>query len=168
MRRVVLAIVVLVLAPTALAQEWSQLLRGSWVREGPAQADDAIIADGNGVCDIVVPDSENSAVKQAAAFLAGDIEKITGKRPAIVAKSRDEHRGINIYTAPLGSTRWIFSFEPGAWEAFDIRTSAGQIYVNGSDFRGTAFAAYTLSERLGIDPLYHWTGYAPVRRATLV
>ena len=34
--------------------------------------------------------------------------------------------------------------------------------------RGTAFAAYTLSERLGIDPLYHWTGYTPEKHATLV
>ena len=34
--------------------------------------------------------------------------------------------------------------------------------------RGTAFAAYTLSERLGIDPLYIWTGYTPQHRDPLV
>src|SRR5690606_35816430 len=34
--------------------------------------------------------------------------------------------------------------------------------------RGTAFAAYTLSERLGIDPLYLWSGYVPQRSERLV
>jgi hypothetical protein len=42
------------------------------------------------------------------------------------------------------------------------------VWLVGSNPRGTAFAAYTLSERLGVDPLYIWTGYAPERRDPLV
>src|SRR5438477_13187389 len=91
MGRALIAGALLLLAQSALAQEWSQAVRGSWVREGPAQHGDAVIADENGVCDIVVAESENSAVKQAAEFVAGDIEKITGKGPASVAKSSDDH-----------------------------------------------------------------------------
>ena len=49
----------------------------------------------------------------------------------------------------------------GQWEAFQILATGSDVYLVGSNFRGTAFAAYTLSERLGIDPLYHWTGYTP-------
>ncbi|MBN2210069.1 MAG: glycosyl hydrolase 115 family protein, partial [Sedimentisphaerales bacterium] len=37
-----------------------------------------------------------------------------------------------------------------------------------SNFRGAAFAAYTLCERLGVDSLYIWTGFVPEKRETLV
>src|SRR5262249_40892295 len=56
----------------------------------------------------------------------------------------------------------------GQWEAYQIRTTGSAVWLVGANFRGTAFAAYTLSERLGIDPLYIWTGHAPGEHATLV
>ncbi len=49
----------------------------------------------------------------------------------------------------------------GQWESYRIATDGGNVWLVGSNPRGTAFAAYTLSERLGIDPLYIWTGYLP-------
>jgi hypothetical protein len=49
----------------------------------------------------------------------------------------------------------------GKWEAYQVLTTGSDVWLAGSDSRGTAFAAYTLSERLGIDPLYMWTGYEP-------
>jgi hypothetical protein len=56
----------------------------------------------------------------------------------------------------------------GKKEAYQIFTDSNIVWLVGSDFRGTAYAAYTLSERLGIDPLYLWTGYQPHRVADLV
>ena len=56
----------------------------------------------------------------------------------------------------------------GQWEAYQIQTAGDTVWLVGSNLRGTAFAAYTLSERLGIDPLYLWTGYAPAKYPTLV
>jgi hypothetical protein len=56
----------------------------------------------------------------------------------------------------------------GQWEAYQVRTLDNTVWLVGSDFRGTAFAAYTLSERLGIDPLYLWTGYTPAKHPTLI
>ncbi len=128
-----------------------------------------VLVDGETVCDIVVADSENSAVKQAATFLAGDIEKISGKRPEIVSKRRD-HVSIELYTAPSdqNNTKWAHSFSSGAWEAYEIKTSQKEVVLCGSDFRGTAFAAYTLSERLGVDPLHCWTCYEPEHHNPLV
>src|SRR6188472_1791303 len=93
------AILLLLITSTALAQEWSGRVRGSWVRDGEAQPGDAVMADQKGVCDIVVGDDEHSAVKRAAAFLAGDIEKITGRKPAIVAKAVAGHHKIHLWTA---------------------------------------------------------------------
>ena len=69
-------------AQSAQAEEgglWSEPVRGSWV-----------VLDGKGLAlwnaDIVVDEQAYPGVKQAAKFLAQDLEKITGKRPAIVSK----------------------------------------------------------------------------------
>jgi len=142
------AILLLLITSTALAQEWSGRVRGSWVRDGEAQPGDAVMADQKGVCDIVVGDDEHSAVKRAAAFLAGDIEKITGRKPAVVAKSVEGHHKIHLSTAANDQQagKWPWRFAQGAWEAYQIRTMDGDVYLTGSNFRGTAFAAYTLSE----------------------
>jgi hypothetical protein len=55
----------------------------------------------------------------------------------------------------------------GSGESFKIKTTGERVRLTGSNPRGTAFAAYTLSERIGIDPLHHWTGYEPPHRDTL-
>jgi len=161
----------------AATQEWSGPVRGSWVRpEGQVQAGDVTLAaDGSG-CEIVVRD-EHSAVAQAAAFLAADIERISGYKPPIVASptgtagSRGRRIAIHLVTlTPLHDVPDSIARQQldGQWEAYQIRTTADAVWLVGANFRGTAFAAYTLSERLGIDPLYIWTGYAPDKHSTLV
>jgi hypothetical protein len=157
---------------SATAQDWSQPVRGSWAEaDDVARTGDVVLA-GNGVaCEIVVARDEHSAVQQAARFLAGDIEKLTGVKPAIVARASGRGRAIHLVTltaahqVPASIDRRRLQ---GQWEAYDIRTIANGVWLVGADFRGTAFAAYTLSERLGIDPLYIWTGYTPTRHAVLV
>jgi len=149
----------LALSSAAGAQEWSQPVRGSWVRgEDRAQPGDVTLARNGVGCEIVVGADEHTAVRQAAAFLANDIQTISGYKPPIVPQ-------------PTGGGRVAIRLatrDDGRWEAYRISTSNNEVLLVGSNFRGTAFAAYTLSERLGIDPLYIWTGYAPERHATLV
>src|SRR5512146_2828567 len=65
------------LASAAMAQDWSGPIRGSWVREEGPQAGDVVLAGTAAVAEIIAAQAENAAVKQAAEFLAGDIEKIT-------------------------------------------------------------------------------------------
>ena len=159
MKRALFALIGLCVVPALLhAQEWSAPVRGSWVRVEAAQPGDVVlVTNGREGCEIVVGPSEHTAVKQAATFLAGDIEKISGYRPPIV-------------TAPTGR-RAAIRFETrssGRWEAYQVRTENGVVWLIGSDFRGTAYAGYTLGERLGIDPLYLWTGYTPDKHPTLV
>ena len=154
-----------------LAQEWSGPVRGSWVRaEGKQQAGDIRLKN----CEIVVASDENSAVRQAAVFLAGDIEKISGTRPSIVsAPSGPSARRVAIrlitlndaVTLPAGIARQKLA---GQWESYQVFTSGSTVWLVGSDFRGTAYAAYTLSERLGVDPLYLWTGYEPEKHSDLI
>jgi len=168
---IVLASALLVPA-AADAQEWSGPVRGSWVRaDGRAQAGDLTLASNGAGCEIVVAADEHTAVKQAAAFLAADIEKISGYKPPIVAQAGGQRVAIRLAT--LGSSREVPATIARQrldkqWEAYQIRTLTNAVWLVGSDFRGTAFAAYTLSERLGIDPLYIWTGYTPAKQPTLV
>jgi hypothetical protein len=166
------ASLVLAMQRPADAQEWQGRVRGSWVREGkPQNGDVTLIAPGGKDCRIVVPDGADPAVKQAAVFLAGDLYKITGRAahfaPAPVPGC------VNICLVTLGDD---IDLPPGIdqrrlkgqWEAYQVLTAApDHVYLVGSNPRGTAFAAYTLSERLGVDPLYLWTGNKPQKHEQL-
>lgn len=158
MKRLGLAIIGILLPLSAQAQEWSAPVRGSWARaDERAQPGDVTLAGGGSGCEIVVGAGEHSAVAQAAVFLAADIERISGYRPPIVAQASGGRAAIRLVTRP-----------DGQWEAYQIHAAGRDVLLVGTNFRGTAFAAYTLSERLGVDPLYIWTGYTPERHATLI
>jgi hypothetical protein len=142
---------------------WTTKVRGSWVEAGPAAPGDITLAANDSLCQIVVGDDENIAVHQAAEFLAGDIEKISGYKPAVVktpAAGRVNIRLVTLGHAQVPAIVNAASLQ-GQWESYRVVTEAGNVWLVGSNPRGTAFAAYTLSERLGIDPLYIWSGYRP-------
>ena len=156
----------------AAAQDapWTAVLRGSWVRTGPTAPGDVTLAADRSSARIVVSNDESTAVHQAAEFLAGDIEKISGHRPQIGNASAD---GLpNIHLVTLGHSAIPNAVDiravQGQWESYRIVTADHDVWLIGSTSRGTAFAAYTLSERLGIDPLYIWTGYSPEHHDPLV
>ena len=153
---------------SAASRLWSQPLRGSWVRQGTATSGDVVLADGNSGCEIVVSDEEHSAVRQAAVFLAADIEKISGHRPDIILKPSGTRVALRLVTLGMGDVppRIVRDKLKGQWEAHRIFTTqdADAVWLVGANFRGTAFAAYTLSERLGIDPLYRM-GESPALQA---
>src|SRR5262249_39931501 len=161
----------LVFSIAAIAQEWSQPTRGSWVRSQGNVSGDVVLAGNGGGCEIVVEENEHTAVKQAALFLAGDIEKISGYKPEIVSKPSGPRVAVRLVTlggatdVPAGIQKQKLA---GQWEAYQVLTAGQTVWLVGSNFRGTAFAAYTVSERLGIDPLYIWTGYSPEKHPTLV
>ena len=163
----------LVLAATGAPAQtvpWSAPLRGAWVQTGPAAAGDVVLASGSTGVEIVVGKDEPLNVRQAAIFLAGDIEKISGFHPAIVDTASTGGASIRLVTLGMGTlpkdvdTRGM----QGEWESYRVVTAPKTVWLVGSNPRGTAFAAYTLSERLGIDPLYLWTGYLPEHHDPLV
>lgn len=162
----------LLLAFSASAQNapWTSTLRGSWVQTGPAAPGDITLAAKDNVAQIVVADDENTAVHQAAEFLAGDIEKISGYKPAI-AKEATAGK-VNIRLVTLGHGQIPSAIDTagmqGQWESYRVATEGRDVWLVGSNPRGAAFASYTLSERLGIDPIYIWTGYRPEHRDPLI
>ena len=160
------------LAHFAFAQDapWTGIVRGSWVQTGAAAPGDVTLANKDAAARIVVGDGENSAVHQAAAFLAGDIEKISGYQPSVVNVAEDGQANIRLVTlghGPVPAAIDAASLQ-GQWESYVVFTEGRNVWLVGSNPRGTAFAAYTLSERLGIDPIYIWSGYRPVHHDPLV
>lgn len=156
---------------SARAQEWTERVRGSWVqKEAPGDGDVVLAGNGRGA-QIVVAEEEEAPVRQAAEFLAGDIEKISGFRPEIVSEAADDGPAIRLVTVGRGAELpegIATDALEGQWEAYQILTADDDVWLVGSNARGTAFAAYALSERLGIDPLHLWTGYRPERHERLV
>src|SRR5215510_13507181 len=152
------------------AATWSAPLRGSWVQTGSVVSGDVTLATGASACDIVVGANEGSNVKQAAAFLAGDIERISGQRPAIIEQPTEGRVAIHLVTLGVGRIpdEVGASAMQGQWEAYRVATAGNDVWLVGSTSRGTAFAVYTLSERLGVDPLYIWTGYIPEHHNPLI
>ena len=155
---------------SAQTSPWTAPLRGSWVQTGPPAQGDVILAGKDHAGEIVVSDQENSAVHQAAEFLAGDIERISGYKPPVVKSPGADRVTIRLVTMGHGEVPAAIDAAAlqGQWESYRIVTAGSTVWLVGSNPRGTAFAAYTLSERLGIDPLYIWTGYSPEHRDPLV
>jgi hypothetical protein len=149
---------------------WTSTVCGSWVRTGTAAAGDVTLAAKGAVAEIVVSSDENAAVHQAAEFLAGDIEKISGQKPAMVGSPGAGAVHIRLVTVGHGTLPPEIQAASlqGQWESYRILTEGRDVWLVGSNPRGTSFAAYTLSERLGIDPLYIWTGYRPEHHAPLI
>jgi hypothetical protein len=143
--------------------------RGSWLADAKTKkAGDVSLISGDAKCVIVVSKKENSAVQQAAMFLAADIEKISSYKPAIRDTNDDNIITIHLITMSMGNAPTDARKKlKDQHEAYYIKTEDNKIWLVGSDFRGTAFAAYAFAERIGIDPLYHWTGYQPEKHPQL-
>ncbi len=160
----VVASTLLLLVPGLLAaQEWTVPVRGSWVQTGTPSAQDVVLCGRDQTCEIVVSGKEGSAVQQAAGFLAQDIEKISGVRPSIVTSASPGASSIRLATVGMAEIPPEIEAQTlqGEWESYRIHTIGSTVWLVGANANGTSYAAYTLSERLGVDPLYIWTGYRP-------
>src|SRR6266567_7168640 len=140
----------LALCASAQTAPWTTPLRGSWVQTGTPAQGDVILAAKDGASEIVVSDDENSVVHQAAEFLAGDIEKISGYKPSIVKMPSRNRVSIRLMTLGHGNLPAAVDSAAmqGQWESYRIVTAERTVWLAGSNPRGTAFAAYALSERL--------------------
>jgi hypothetical protein len=133
---------------------------------------------------ILVPPEEPECVLLAAEDLAADVQRITGRRPAVV-RDASQADGACVLLASIdrpASAALIERLAPelveqlqGKWEAFRVVSldkthgSAERVLlIAGSDARGTMFGLYAFCEEfLGVDPLYFWASFPPQRRERL-
>lgn len=120
-------------------------------------------------------------VKRAAVFLQQDIERATGKKPAIVSqldKSNSQYIVIGSAETSAILKNWQTAGKlnlntiQGKWEAYSIQTitgipglsSAKALVIAGSDRRGTAYGVFELSKQIGISPWYWWADVPVVKK----
>ncbi len=116
---------------------------------------------------------EPECVRLAAQDLAGDLERVTGRRPPVVSTLGECSEGcLVVGTVGNPEQERLFPEDSdllGQWEAGRVEArnvTIGPIrsvlVVLGSDVRGTMFALYALAERfLGVDPLGYWSDREP-------
>lgn len=107
--------------------------------------------------DIIIAKTEAECVQLAVADLIADIQKISGK-------------DLNITEQPKAKANKIFikTEKSQAWENYQIKTKNGDLYITGSDERGTMFGIYHFIEHyLGVDPMYFWNDVEPKKQAVL-
>ena len=129
-----------------------------------------LFADGRAATISVSP-KEPLVVRKAARLLADDVQRVTGQRPAVTAKSTDK---AVVVVATIGHNsavdkliakgRLDVSAIRGGWEQFVIRELDNRLYIVGSDRRGTAYGVFTLSEQMGVSPWYWWAD-VPVKHS---
>lgn len=122
--------------------------------------------------------SEEALVGKAAAFLAADVEKVTGILPRVVEISdfrdkRTDPQERMVLVGTLGNNSLIEKLIDagkldaealeGKWEAWLMETVADPfpgvkeaLVILGSDRRGAAYGVFALSEAMGVSPWYWW------------
>ena len=142
-----------------------------------------VISDGIR-CSVYFDSADYQTVRIAADLLAGDIERVTGIKPAMTSdiSSLPEYI-IIIGTVEKGELiRKLSGLEKidikeieGHWEQYIARTVRNPIpgikqalIIAGSDRRGTAYGVFELSKAIGISPWYWWGDVVPEKKSSLV
>ena len=121
---------------------------------------------------IYVDENDDWLVHKAASLFQNDIEMVTGKKPEIISSLPSSAKNIIIIGTIDGSSTIKKLIEEkklnvdsikGKWEAFKLQTISNPIkgienalVIVGSDKRGAAYGAFTLSEQIGVSPWYWW------------
>ncbi len=121
---------------------------------------------------ITVGGDDWPGVRRAANDLAHDIERVTGARPTV--RERSAASGGEIIVGTIGKSRLVDTLiaagkldvaeVKGRWEASVIQVVDGNLVIAGADKRGTIFAVYEVSKRIGVSPWHWWADVPPKRR----
>ena len=140
-----------------------------------------------GVADVLIATNDFKVVQIAADCLAADVERVTGRKPAVksIANSSAAPSHPVILVGTLGQNVLLDGLVKagkldaqrisGRWESYLVTTVANPwpgvdlaLVVAGSDRRGTAYGCFTLSEMIGVSPWYWWDDVPPAHQSQLI
>ena len=128
------------------------------------------VISGGRPAEICVSVRADKGVLRAVNSLAGDIEMVCGRRPAIVNKL-DASRG-QIVISQYGDEFFKASgvedvaLKDSA-EKHILRVEPSRVVIAGADKRGAIYGIYSLSERLGVSPWVWWADVPVQKRSDL-
>jgi hypothetical protein len=128
-----------------------------------------LIADSNAAANIYIDKNTDALVLWAVNELADDVKEITGKRPEIIPVSGISKKGIYIgeVSGALFKSGTTQKELTNQWEKFSIQKDKENLLVVGSDVRGTVYAIFEISERLGVSPWKWWADVHSLKKDKL-
>lgn len=146
-----------------------------WVH-GTYAGGDFSLAQAGKVSPVRVDPADFDCVRLAAGLFADDLERVTGRRPAVMADA-ELPDGPAVLIGTLGRSALIDRLAAagkldagriaGQWESFLIAAVDGSLVIAGSDRRGTAFGVFELSRAIGVSPWSWWADVTPDHRDNL-
>ncbi|KAF2516702.1 glycosyl hydrolase 115 family protein [Flavobacterium foetidum] len=133
-------------------------------------ATEFLIADSNHAVNIFIDKNTDSLIVWAVNELADDIKEITGKRPEIVTVNDVSKKGIYVgqVSSKLFQSKSNEKELANHWEKFSIRKEKDNLLIVGSDVRGTVYAIFETTKRLGISPWKWWADVHPLKKENLL
>ena len=137
-----------------------------------------VLSNATETAQIIVDKNDDWLVNKAAGLLQTDVEKVTGKKPAIadkVAASKNmviigSLENSSLIKKLISNKKLDVKNLQGKWEAFRLQTIDKPftgvdkaLVIVGSDKRGTAYGVFELSKRLGVSPWWWWAD-VPVKK----
>ena len=171
-----------IMTVVAIAGATVTAIAGSYISEQPAADYFPLVGDAT-VADVFVAGNDWKVARIAAGDLALDVERVTGRKPALKQATAGLSENA-VLVGTLGKSpvidrlvkegRLDVKDVQGQWESFVIATVADPLpgvrrglVIAGSDRRGTAYGVYELSRRIGVSPWYWWADVTPARREAL-
>jgi hypothetical protein len=166
------------LAPCAWA-----LGQARYVETSASSAASVPLVQGADAATLIVDAADWPGVIRAARDLQADINRVTGRTPAL---THDVGAGarIAVVIGTVGRSALVTRLVrerkidvtgiEGKWESFFLQTVADPLpgvsralVIAGSDKRGTIYGIYDLSEQIGVSPWYWWQDATPDRKTAL-
>jgi hypothetical protein len=133
-----------------------------------------IITEKSSGVDIYVDEHSDELIKWAANDLSEDIRKIVGREITInyTDKFNPDIKGIYIgkvddkliKSLPENYTDQL----QDQWENFVIKKHLDNLFIVGSDIRGTVYGIFDLAERIGISPWKWWADVTPRKKGIVI
>lgn len=123
---------------------------------------------------IYIDKDSQKLVRWAANELAKDVEEILGRKITInyTNKFHPEKKGIYIgkFDDKLieGLSQNYKSQLKNKWEKFVIKKHQNNLFIVGSDIRGTVYGIFDVAKRIGISPWKWWADVHPEKKESIV
>ncbi len=180
MGRIKLLLTVLIFS---LSATWTLADTGNYVTCSRAEQGFELAASGKSA-QICIASDDWKGVVRAAHDLAEDVGRVTGVASEVkVLPTHGSSKGKQalaiapgtVVVGTLGKSALIDALVKkgkikvndirGQWESYIIQSDGQNLYVVGSDKRGTIYGLYDISEKIGVSPWYWWAD-VPAKHAS--
>lgn len=130
---------------------------------------DFSIVEANKTTSIYIEKNSDPLIVWAVNELADDVKELTGKRPEIIEANIISKKGMYIGQASSDffKSKTIRKELLNQWEKFSIKKEKDNLLIAGSDVRGTVYAIFEMTERLGVSPWKWWADVHSIKKENL-